>query len=552
MLRKAPLFAVLLLTTPVLAGLLGVLFPALTSGGESFSQVFAWPGFRAALTLSIKVGVVSTLIAFAVVLVLIAMLQGTAVFAWIERVLAPLLSIPHAAAALGIAFFITPSGWFARMISPWLSGWERPPDLLTLHDPGGWALILGLAAKEVPFLLLMALAALPQCDAPRRMLVAQSLGAGRLGAFIVTVLPNLYRQLRLPVYAVLAYAMTTVDMAIILGPSLPPPLSVQIVTWMSEPTLMYRGVAAAAALLQLAAVLAVLLVWRGAEWGVRAVALRWTQRGLRLVGFDAPFQAFGTAAAAALVFMLVSSALGLLLWSFTQMWLFPDVLPQSYTLRTWMRAFPSLMENSAETLRIAGLATLAAAALTLACLEAEHRFGFSPGTKMLWVLYVPLIVPQIAFLPGLQELALRGGLQGHWAAVAALHVVFVLPYVFLALAPAYRAWDSRIALVGAALGAAPNRVFWRLRIPMLLRALLTTIAVGMAISIGQYLPTLLIGGGRVETLTTEAVALSSGGNRRLIGAYGALQMVLPALGFMLALGLPRLVFRNRRAMGETQ
>ena len=41
-------------------------------------------------------------------------------------------------------------------------------------------------------------------------------------------------------------------------------------------------------------------------------------------------------------------------------------------------------------------------------------------------------------------------------------------------------------------------------------------------------PTLLIGGGRVETLTTEAVALSSGGNRRLIGAYAMLQLLLPA------------------------
>jgi putative thiamine transport system permease protein len=52
----------------------------------------------------------------------------------------------------------------------------------------------------------------------------------------------------------------------------------------------------------------------------------------------------------------------------------------------------------------------------------------------------------------------------------------------------------------------------------------------------------------VETLTTEAVALSSGGNRRVIGAYGLLQMALPALGFALALTLPRLIFANRRGM----
>jgi putative thiamine transport system permease protein len=98
------------------------------------------------------------------------------------------------------------------------------------------------------------------------------------------------------------------------------------------------------------------------------------------------------------------------------------------------------------------------------------------------------------------------------------------------------------------MGTPPARIFWHLRLPMLLAPMLTALAVGVAVSVGQYLPTLMLGGGRVETLTTEAVALSSGGNRRLIGATALLQMALPALGFALALIVPRLIFRNRRAM----
>ena len=65
---------------------------------------------------------------------------------------------------------------------------------------------------------------------------------------------------------------------------------------------------------------------------------------------------------------------------------------------------------------------------------------------------------------------------------------------------------------------------------MLLRPVLAAAAVGLAVSVGQYLPTLLIGGGRVATLTTEAVALSSGGNRRIIGTYAMLQMALSGAG----------------------
>ena len=58
-------------------------------------------------------------------------------------------------------------------------------------------------------------------------------------------------------------------------------------------------------------------------------------------------------------------------------------------------------------------------------------------------------------------------------------------------------------------------------------------------SVGQYLPTLLLGAGRITTLTTEAVALASGANRRITGAYGLLQAVWPALAFALALWVQR-------------
>ena len=70
----------------------------------------------------------------------------------------------------------------------------------------------------------------------------------------------------------------------------------------------------------------------------------------------------------------------------------------------------------------------------------------------------------------------------------------------------------------------------RVRMPMLLRAILTAAAVGFAVSVGLYLPTLLIGAGRLTTITTEAVALASGGNRRVIGVYAFLQIGLAGAG----------------------
>ena len=98
----------------------------------------------------------------------------------------------------------------------------------------------------------MALAALSHIDAGRSLTVARSLGYGREAGWLKSVFPRVYAQIRLPVYVVLAYSMTVVDVAMILGPNTPPTLSVQLVRWMADPDLTMRLQAAAAALLQLA------------------------------------------------------------------------------------------------------------------------------------------------------------------------------------------------------------------------------------------------------------------------------------------------------------
>ncbi len=544
-LRLVPALTLTVLAVPVAAGLWGTIAPALRPG--VLPALADWPGIGRAAGLSLKTGLISTALALAITLCVLAGLRGTRAFAALTRALSPMLAVPHAAAALGIAFLIAPSGWIARALSPWATGWETPPDWLTLNDPGGWALILGLVAKEVPFLLLMALAALPRIDAARRIQVAESLGYGRTAAFALTVLPPLYRQLRLPVWAVLAYGMTTVDMAQVLGPTRPPTLAVQITQWMTDPDLAQRPLAAAGALLQLALVAGALLAWRLAEAGGAALGRAWALRGRRMPGLDALVRPLAALSAGLVAGALLAGLAGLALWSFAGLWTFPDALPQSLTLKTWAGAGAELWAAAATTAALGLAAAGLALALTLGSLEAEHRFGLRPGRGAEAVLWLPLIVPQIAFLPGLQALALATGAPV-WAAVLAAHLTFALPYAFLSLAPAFRGFDPRIVTVGAALGASPARIFWRLRLPLLLRPVLTAAAVAFAVSVGQYLPTLLIGGGRIVTLTTEAVALSSGGNRRVIGAYSLLQMALPAAAFALAVAVPALVYRYRRGM----
>jgi len=197
---------------------------------------------------------------------------------------------------------------------------------------------------------------------------------------------------------------------------------------------------------------------------------------------------------------------------------------------------------------IAAAATLVALVLALACLENEQRRGLTVGQGALWALYLPLLVPQIGFLFGAQMLLVHFSLDATLFAVIWAHLIFVMPYVFLSLADPFRALDPRYARSAAALGASPMRIFFTVKLPMLARSLAIACAIGFAVSIALYLPTLFAGAGRIATLTTEAVTLSSGGDRRVIGVYAFIQALLPLAVYAIALALPALIYRNRKGL----
>src|SRR5690606_18585403 len=114
--------------------------------------------------------------------------------------------------------------------------------------------------------------------------------------------------------------------------------------------------------------------------------------------------ALAGAAMAGLAALAGLSLAGMALWSVATRWRYPDALPAGLTLDSWTRHADVVAWPLSVTL-IVGLATAALAlALVVGCLENEQRHGLHPTARVLWLLYLPLLVPQISFLFGLQVL----------------------------------------------------------------------------------------------------------------------------------------------------
>jgi len=503
---------------------------------QAWQALWADPQTLRAWGMTLWTGLAATLLAWLSVARLLASAFIRQQLArWLSH-LPGLLATPHAAVAIGLVLWLSPTGWALRLVSPGLTGFAAPPPWLSTQDPWGLGLILALWLKEVPFLLWVAATQLQREDVRQRWqaehALAQTLGHTPEQAFFKVVWPQLAARLYWPALAVLAYGLTVVDMAIIIGPATPPTLAVLAWQWLGDADLAVQaqGVAAAGLLTLSVAVLALLPTHAAGVCGricaqVLALWPHASRRSHRAWGWP--------------VIMLLYAAVwwALALGSVSGVWPFPDLWPSVWTGHAWAQVM-----NSASTIwSTLGLA-VSAASLCLVWSVAWLEVSTRRWQKALrpWLL-LPMLLPAVLWVVGLYSLALQWRLEGQWLGLLMAHALMVMPYVLLALEPAYQAVDPRQRMLVASLGHGRWRYLRHIKWPLLKRALASAWAVGFAVSVAQYLPTLYVGAGRFATVTTEAVTLASGAQRSLMSAYAALQMLLPVLAFAVAgkLGQPR-------------
>ena len=531
-------FIVCFCLVPVLAGLAGIGFPAFgwfpPLGGETFSfapltLLFDQPGLWQSIWLSLFTALISTFLSYWLAMMLLAYLYDQRRSAWVFRLISPLLSVPHITVAVGILFLLQPSGWLFRLISLYFTGWDRPPDVSLAPDLYGYALILGLIAKELPFLLLMGLSALSQIEVKALRDRAKLLGYGPISGWFYVIQPLLSVRMRMPVFIVMIFAVSVVDMAIVLAPSIPPPLAVRILEWFWDPDLGFQFIAAAAALLQLMLAFVCCGIW----FAFAAVMMRglgeMKRKGIRFAILPIAAKGVRFFLLAFAVIPCLLSLLGLLaiiIWSFANVWRFPSVLPDVWGLRGWGQASSDLFQVGFNSLILGLAAAGLSVVIAMVWLETRH------GKRWEGMIYIPLLLPQASFLFGLQMLLIWLRLDGAFLTLLWAHSLFVFPYVMLSLVSAWRRFDNRYLDVAASLGVNAWRRFFTIKLPMLMIPILTAFAVGFAVSSALYLPTVFASNGRYATLTTEAVTLAASASRQSLGVASVMQMTLPLLVFI--------------------
>ncbi len=552
---------------PIIAGLIGTWLPAfgfLPSIGRyemslvPFIQLFNHPSTLTSIKLSISSALIATVVAFGISQWLCMRLYKKSTWRWLTSSLAPLLAIPHLAFAIGFSFLIAPSGWIMRCLSPMLTGFNLPPDWLIVNDNYALSLTLALVIKEIPFFLLMSLSAMSHLNVAKTLHIAASYKYSHTQAWIKLVFPQMFKQLRLPLYAVLSYALSVIDVSLVLGPTTPATFAVLINQWFNNPDTDYRIMGASAACCLLLLVITLIYIFYLIELWIKKSTKNWLIAGPT----HRPHNTLRLRSAAMFVWSLLvvstfATLVALLVWSLTQQWRFPSALPSQWTLKYWLKS-SSLIAQTLYNTAIIGVSSAAIGLIISIFIlqwqsEEARRYlptgqVFRPKFWILTILYLPILIPQVSFLFGVQVLLISLSLEGLMFSLIWSHLLFVLPYCYLSLAKSYLQFDERYLHIGATLCQSKWRALVYIKWPMLLRPLSFSFAIGFAVSASQYLPSLYVGAGRVNTLTLETVALASGSDLRVTSVFALWQFLLPLLIYLAALGIPQYLYRHRRSI----
>lgn len=218
----------------------------------------------------------------------------------------------------------------------------------------------------------------------------------------------------------------------------------------------------------------------------------------------------------------------LLLWSLAGRWTWPAPLPSRWRMSAWteLTATGGLGAAALRSFGIAG--TVALVATGLGFVTSRSAAQARSGDALQWLLHLPFAVSPAVLGVGLEYSFLRAGLAGRTIGVALAQGLLAYAYAVILLSGLWNA-RTRAYLEGAAtLGATPRQAWIRVLLPIARPLVILCVVQTFLISWFDYALVLLIGGGRVVTLTLSLYQFLLSGDLRLAAA-SALLLLLPPM-----------------------
>ena len=212
-------------------------------------------------------------------------------------------------------------------------------------------------------------------------------------------------------------------------------------------------------------------------------------------------------------------------WAFTEVWRFPNVIPQQFGFRFWGQTLgrADVWNALMLSLRLTTVVTLLSAVICLPAAYAFARMSF-PGRNLLFFSFLAgHAFPKFGLLVAIAAIFLQLDLIGTFWGVVLIQLVGTLMFMIWIPVAAFQAVDRRMEEAARDVGASPLRVFWSITLPQAG----PTIAAAVLLSfVGTFYETegaWLIGAPGIRTMPVLMISYI---NNQMVIQYGAVLSVL--------------------------
>ena len=200
----------------------------------------------------------------------------------------------------------------------------------------------------------------------------------------------------------------------------------------------------------------------------------------------------------------------------------PDIFPKHFTMRAIKYVFydnPNTYEAILTTLTIGISVIIIDLILAIPASLALERYEFKGKSIIKIILFAPIIIPPFTAIMGMYIVFIKLGLTESIFGVVLAHILPTLPYMVKAMMVSFNTLDVALEQQAALLGASPIKRFYYIVLPHLLPSILAGASLTFLVSASQYLVTLLVGGGKVVTLSIIMIPFINGGDKAIGSVY---------------------------------
>ncbi|UXT52420.1 ABC transporter permease subunit [Agrobacterium tumefaciens] len=227
-------------------------------------------------------------------------------------------------------------------------------------------------------------------------------------------------------------------------------------------------------------------------------------------------------------------------WAFTEVWRYPNVVPQQFGFRFWGQTLgrSDVWNALMLSFRLTTVVTLLSALICLPAAYAFARMSF-PGRNLLFFSFLAgHAFPKFGLLVAIAAIFLQLNLIGTFWGVVLIQLVGTLMFMIWIPVAAFQAVDRRMEEAARDVGASPLRVFWSITLPQAG----PTIAAAVLLSfVGTFYETegaWLIGAPGIRTMPVLMISYI---NNQMVIQYGAVLSVVLWVPSFIALMFARRV-----------